>query len=52
MAGADHQLIREQRYQIAALKSGGLTQTRGAEVVGAHKSTISREPPLETGTRA
>jgi IS30 family transposase len=37
------QLTREQRYQIYALKRAGQNQTQIAQVVGCHKSTISRE---------
>jgi IS30 family transposase len=37
------QLAREQRYQIYALKKAGQNQTQIAQVVGCHKSTISRE---------
>jgi IS30 family transposase len=38
-----HQLTREQRYQIAALRAAGLNQRETAVLVGVHKSTISRE---------
>lgn len=38
-----HQLTREQRYQIAALREAGLNQREVAALVGVHKSTISRE---------
>ncbi len=38
-----HQLTREQRYQIAALRAAGLNQREIAALVGVHKSTISRE---------
>lgn len=38
-----HQLALEQRYMIYTLKQEGYSQRRIAEVVGAHKSTISRE---------
>ena len=37
------QLTREQRYQIKALLKGQHTQTEMAEILGVHKSTISRE---------
>jgi transposase, IS30 family len=37
------QLAREQRYQIYALKKAGQNQGQIAQVVGCHKSTISRE---------
>lgn len=38
-----HQLALQQRYMIYALKQEGCAQQRIAEVVGVHKSTISRE---------
>lgn len=38
-----NQLTLEQRYKIEALKSAGTTQTQIAEIIGVHKSTISRE---------
>lgn len=37
------QLAREQRYQIYALKRAGQNQTQIAQLLGYHKSTISRE---------
>lgn len=37
------QLTRERRYQIYALKKAGQNQTQIAQVIGCHKSTISRE---------
>jgi transposase, IS30 family len=37
------QLTRERRYQIYALKKAGQNQTQIAQVLGCHKSTISRE---------
>jgi transposase, IS30 family len=37
------QLAREQRYQIHALKKAGQNQTQIAQMLGWHKSTISRE---------
>ncbi|MDT8372317.1 MAG: helix-turn-helix domain-containing protein [Gammaproteobacteria bacterium] len=37
------QLTREQRYQISGLKKAGLNQSHIADVVGLHKSMISRE---------
>jgi IS30 family transposase len=37
------QLAREQRYQIYALKKAGQNQSQIAQVLGCHKSTISRE---------
>lgn len=38
-----NQLNLEQRYQIEALLKGGKTYTAIAEIIGVHKSTISRE---------
>ena len=37
------QLVHEQRYQIYALMKADHTQTEIAEILGVHKSTISRE---------
>jgi transposase, IS30 family len=37
------QLAREQRYQINILKKAGHNQTYIAQMIGCHKSTISRE---------
>ena len=37
------QLTREQRYQIYALMKAGQNQSRIANLIGCHKSTISRE---------
>lgn len=45
------QLTREQRYQIRALREVGETQSRIAEIVGVHKSTISREIARNSGER-
>ena len=45
------QLIREQRYQIYALMKAGLFQTEIAQVIGVHKSTISRERRRNRGLR-
>ena len=45
------QLSREQRYQIYALMKAGLFQTKIAEIIGAHKSTISREIRRNRGLR-
>ncbi len=45
------QLTREQRYQIQALMKAGKNQTEIAEIVGVHKSTISRELRRNTGLR-
>lgn len=38
-----NQLTLQQRYKIEALKIAGTTQTQIAEIIGVHKSTISRE---------
>jgi IS30 family transposase len=38
-----HQLTQVQRYQISALRSLGHSYTEIAQVIGVHKSTISRE---------
>ncbi len=45
------QLAREQRYQISALKKAGHSQTVIAELLGVHKSTISRELKRNHGQR-
>jgi transposase, IS30 family len=45
------QLTREQRYQIYALMKAGHNQTRIAEIVGCHKSTVSRELSRNRGGR-
>ena len=45
------QLTREQRYQIYALKKAGLSQTRIADLLDVHKSTISRELRRNCGQR-
>lgn len=45
------QLTSEQRYQISALMKTDHTQTEIAEIVGVHKSTISREIRRNTGER-
>ena len=45
------QLAREQRYQIYALKKAGHSQTSIAELLGVHKSTISRELRRNRGLR-
>jgi IS30 family transposase len=45
------QLAREQRYQIYALKRAGQNQTQIAQVVGCHKSTISRELRRNVGLK-
>lgn len=46
-----HQLTQEQRYQIYALKKTGHTGTEIAEVIGVHKSTVSRELRRNRGGR-
>ena len=45
------QLSREQRYQIYALMQTHQTQSQMAQVVGVHKSTISRELRRNRGKR-
>ena len=45
------QLTREQRYQIYALVKASHDQTRIAEIMGCHKSTISRELARNRGQR-
>lgn len=45
------QLTSEQRYQIYALLKTGVSQTRAAEILRVHKSTISRELRRNTGGR-
>lgn len=45
------QLTQEQRYQIYALNGIGHSQTEIADVVGVHKSTISRELKRNQGQR-
>jgi len=45
------QLTREQRYQLSALLKMGHSQTEIAEVIGMHKSTISREIRRNRGQR-
>ena len=37
------QLVHEQRYQIYALMKEDHSQTEIAEILGVHKSTVSRE---------
>jgi transposase, IS30 family len=46
-----HQLSQEQRYQIYALKKTGHSRTEIAEVIGVHKSTVSRELRRNQGGR-
>lgn len=45
------QLTRNQRYQISALMKAGHNQTEIANILGVHKSTISREVARNTGQR-
>ena len=45
------QLVHEQRYQIYALMKADHTQTEIAEILGVHKSTISRELRRNCGLR-
>lgn len=45
------QLTQVQRYQIYALMKAGLNQTQIANIVGVHKSTISRELRRNRGQR-
>ena len=45
------QLTQAQRYQISAMLKIGQTQTEIAEVIGKHKSTISREVRRNRGQR-
>ena len=45
------QLTQERRYQIYALKTAGHQQTEIANVLGVHKSTISRELRRNQGQR-
>ena len=45
------QLTQEQRYAIYALNKRGETQTKIAETIGVHKSTVSREIRRNTGGR-
>jgi len=45
------QLTQEQRYQIAVLKKAGHMQVDIAQLIGVHKSTISREVSRNKGQR-
>jgi IS30 family transposase len=45
------QLTQEQRYQIYALKKTGHSSSEIAEVIGVHKSTVSRELKRNRGRR-
>ena len=45
------QLTQEERYQISVLLKIGQNQTEIAEVIGKHKSTISREVRRNRGQR-
>ena len=46
-----HQLTREKRYQIAALREAGHNQSEIARCIGVHKSTVSRELRRNHATR-
>ena len=50
MSGYTH-LAQEQRYQIEALLKAGHRQAKIAEILGVHKSTISRELARNRGLR-
>lgn len=45
------QLTYEQRYQIFILMKAGHTQTKVSEIMGVHKSTVSREVRRNKGLR-
>ena len=45
------QLTETQRYQIYALNKAKMTQTEIAQIIGVHKSTISRELSRNSGLR-
>ena len=45
------QLTLEKRYGIYSLLKTGLTQSKIAEVIGIHKSTVSRELKRNSGKR-
>ncbi len=45
------QLTQAQRYQIYALRQTGHSRTEIAEVIGVHKSTVSRELQRNRGRR-
>ncbi len=45
------QLTQEQRYQISALLKTAISQTRVAEVIGVHRSTVCRELKRNRGKR-
>ncbi len=46
-----HQLTREQRYQIAALREAGHNQSEIARVIGMHKYRLARTAPQSRHTR-
>ena len=46
-----HQLTREQRYQIYALRKMGHSNTEIADVLGVHKATVGRELKRNGGAR-
>ena len=45
------QLTQEQRYQISALLKTAQSQTKVAEVIGVHRSTVCREIKRNRGRR-
>lgn len=45
------QLTSDQRYQLNALKSAGVTQTEMAGIIGVNKATVCREFHRNTGQR-
>jgi IS30 family transposase len=45
------QLTREERYQLYALNAAGQNQTEIAQIIGRHKTTISRELRRNRGQR-
>src|SRR5512146_107889 len=47
-----HQLTQDQRYQISALWSPGHSYTEMAQVIGVHKSTVSREIARNSNPRS
>ncbi|WP_200889355.1 helix-turn-helix domain-containing protein [Geoalkalibacter ferrihydriticus] len=44
-------LTREERYQIYALNAAGQNQSEIAQIIGHHKSTVSRELRRNPGHR-
>jgi len=45
------QLTQEERYQIYILKKAGHSQSEIAEMLGRHRSTVSREPRRNQGMK-